>query len=133
MISYIMYSPRLALAVCPDVHIHFVSCERMRRKRMNIKNTQAKTLGIVKNAQFFNALKKISFQLHCLTFFDLLMPNVGTSVGDNDNDKGQQHICTDDACYCPWLNSVARHSALWQTQAGSGKSDKQRSGMEDVS
>lgn len=71
--------------------------------------------------------KHVSFQLHYLTFFYLLTPKAGTSVGDHDNDKGQQHICTDDACYCPSLNSVARHSAVWQT--GSALTETQRRGV----
>lgn len=61
---------RLALAVGPDIHVHFVS------------------------------------------IFNFLTPNAGTSVGDDNNDEGQQHICTNDACYCPRLDPVARHSAL---------------------
>lgn len=61
--------------------------------------------------------KHDTFQFHHLTLFFLLAPKAGTSVGDDDNDESQQHICTDDACYCPRINPVARHGAVWQTQA----------------
>lgn len=53
---------------------------------------------------------------HCLTIFYLLMSKTGTAVGDSYNDEGQQNIDGDNTSYCPRLNSVAGHCALWQTR-----------------
>lgn len=63
-------------------------------------------------------------QPHRLTITYLLTPKAGTSVGGNDNDEGQQQICTDDACYRPRLDPVARPRALWQTQTVHEQTDR---------
>lgn len=136
----------LALAVGPDIHIHFVSCEEIRqetaqwRKAISWKYTLDAKITHNRRSQFDeyseNIVEKQSYRwiwkkkrnpmwsnkraprdrraLHRhLTIIYLLTPKTGTSVCYNDNNKGQHHICTDDACYCSWLNPVARHCAVW--------------------
>lgn len=54
----------------------------------------------------------------CLTVFYLLASEARTSVGDNNNNESQQHICTDDACYRARLDPVAKHTVVWHTEDG---------------
>lgn len=84
------------LDVGSRVHVNVVSCE----ERNQVAHLMAK-------------LPPVGRQISGLTVLYRLLSRDGTSVGDDDDDEGQDHICPDDAGYRPRLNPVARHRAVW--------------------
>lgn len=93
------------LDVGPRVHVNIVSCE----ERNQVAHLMAK-------------LPRVGGQISGLTVPYRLLSGAGTSVGDDDDDEGQDHICPDDAGYRPRLNPVAR--AVWGGGGWGGGSDR---------
>lgn len=82
------------LEVGPRVHVDIFSCEE-RNQTARVK------------------VAACGRQISGLTVLCHLRSPAGTSVGDDDDDDGQDHVCPNDAGYRPRLNPVARHRAVW--------------------
>lgn len=71
--------------------------------------------------------RAIKTLLHGLTIVSLLTLAAGTLVGDNNNDKGKDQVCWDDAGNRPRFNPIAGRIVCWRE---SGYTEQMRR-MED--